>query len=168
VGGVFQGGTQVSSGPGNVGVQAIASGAANALLAQSASSGVNFINALPPVGITQNGSAHGHLAVNILTVDPTTVSNGETWWITNGFKTRLSGVSYTVAPLKAGTVALTSGTPSTATVTMPVAGMNCTCTEATAAANNGTLKCAVASTTLTITGPNTVTDTISYTCLVSQ
>jgi hypothetical protein len=69
-----------------------------------------------------------------------------------------------------GTVPLTSGTPSTATVTGMTAFTStssyvCTVTNATNAANN-LLKVANASTTsFVITGPNTLTDTINYICI---
>lgn len=60
-----------------------------------------------------------------------------------------------------GSVALTSGTPSTATVST-FTGARCVCTNTTTQANP--VKCAVSSATLTITGPNSVTDTIAYFC----
>lgn len=107
----------------------------------------------------------------------TMTTNSMTWtdngasgitFATTAVKAHIGATTYSLAPLKAGTVALTSGTPSTKTVALPISGMTCTCTEATTAANNGNLKCAVAATTLTITGPNTVSDSINYTCMVSQ
>jgi len=64
-----------------------------------------------------------------------------------------------------GSVALTSGTPSTATVTVR-SGASCACwptgnTAAIAAAGCAT---SVSSTTLTLTGPNSVTTTMRYFC----
>lgn len=71
-----------------------------------------------------------------------------------------------------GVVALTSGTPSTATITgisvFSVTSYNCTLTDITTASNNGTLKYNVVDkTSFTITGANTSTDTISYLCVGS-
>lgn len=60
-----------------------------------------------------------------------------------------------------GTVTLASASPSTATATVR-AGSRCVCTNQTTAANG--IKCAVSSTTLTVTGPNTVTDVVTYLC----
>lgn len=65
-----------------------------------------------------------------------------------------------------GTVNLSSGTPSTATATV-VASSLCGCdpvgtTAAIAAAGCAT---SLSSTTLTVTGPNTVTTTINYHCI---
>lgn len=64
-----------------------------------------------------------------------------------------------------GQVALTSGTPSTATATV-VASSICTCTPVGATAAIAAAGCAtgVSSTTLTLTGPNTVTTTMTYHC----
>lgn len=69
--------------------------------------------------------------------------------------------STALAGLKFGTVTLTSASPSTATATV-LSGMNCVCTNQTTQANP--VKCAVSSTTLTVTGPNTVTDVVGYLC----
>lgn len=63
--------------------------------------------------------------------------------------------------LKFGTITLSSGTPSTGTATV-LASMNCVCTNQTTQTSN--IKCNVSSTTLTATGPNTVTDVVSYLC----
>lgn len=57
--------------------------------------------------------------------------------------------------------ALTSGTPSTWTVTVPT-GSTCTCADATTQANP--VKCAVSGTTLTATGIATNTDVITAQC----
>ena len=57
--------------------------------------------------------------------------------------------------------ALTSATPSTWTVTVPT-GSACSCTNATTQANP--VKCVVSGTTLTATGPTTVTDVVNATC----
>lgn len=68
-----------------------------------------------------------------------------------------------------GSVALTSGTPSTATVTgiSPAFASNtayrCTLTNGTTAANGVSITY-VSGSSFTITGPNTVTDVISYIC----
>jgi hypothetical protein len=59
-----------------------------------------------------------------------------------------------------GSITLTSGTPSTGTATV-LSGAKCTCTDSTAAS---AIMCAVSGTTLTATGPNTVTDVINYFC----
>jgi hypothetical protein len=121
----------------------------------------------PGIVVSGNVTAPA-IHINGQSADPGVASDGDLWIKSNQLKNRLNAVNYIVAPLKAGTVALVSGTPSTKTVTMPVTGMVCTCTEATTAANNGNLKCVVAATTLTITGPNTNTDNINYTCMVAQ
>lgn len=62
-------------------------------------------------------------------------------------------------------VALSSGTPSTATATVS-AGSVCTCTPVGATAAIAAAGCAtgVSSTTLTLTGPNSVTTTMTYDC----
>lgn len=62
-------------------------------------------------------------------------------------------------------VALVSGTPSTQTATV-IAGSICTATPvgATAAIAAGGIATGVSSTTLTLTGPNTVTTTVTYDC----
>lgn len=62
-------------------------------------------------------------------------------------------------------VALSSGTPSTATATVPASSI-CTCTPVGATAAIAAAGCAtgVSSTTLTLTGPNTVTTTMTYRC----
>jgi hypothetical protein len=78
-------------------------------------------------------------------------------------------ISSTVRIIK-GSVALASGTPSTATVTgfSPVFSSTtsfvCTGTNATTQANPVKITNASAS-SITITGPNTVTDTINYICV---
>lgn len=122
------------------------------------------------VQIIQNNTAKAHLNLQTVTSDPSTPTNGDVWIsgaAAANLKTRLNSVTYQVAPLKAGTIALTSGTPSTATVTLPITGMVCTCTN-TANTANSALKCNVATTSLTITGPNSITDLIAYTCMVAQ
>lgn len=60
-----------------------------------------------------------------------------------------------------GVAVLVSGTPSTKTVAV-FTGARCVCTNTTTPANG--VGCSVSSTTLTITGPNTVTDTVAYFC----
>lgn len=66
-----------------------------------------------------------------------------------------------------GSIALTSGTPSTATVTVP-AGVTCVCwpVGTTAAIAAGGCAANVSTTTLTLTGPNTVTTTMRYMCFL--
>lgn len=66
---------------------------------------------------------------------------------------------------EAGTVALASGTPSTATVTVR-AGARCFCFPQGATAAIAAAGCAtsLSGTTLTLTGPNTVTTTMGYFC----
>lgn len=141
----------------------------NGIIASSGAGGTGAgASAGYPLLLSQNNTIKGHLLAFPLSADPTSVEDGSEWWTTTAFKTRVGGTVYTLAPLKAGVVALVSGTPSTKTVTLPTTGMVCTCTETTTAANNGNLKCSVATTTLTITGPNTVADNIAYTCMVAQ
>lgn len=86
-----------------------------------------------------------------------------------GSTTTCSAAQNTVKIVR-GTVALSSGTPSTATVTgfSPAFSgtntYNCTVTNETTQANP--LKYSRASSSsITITGPNTVTDTVSYICI---
>jgi hypothetical protein len=69
-----------------------------------------------------------------------------------------------------GTVALSSGTPSTATVASITAFTStssyvCTLTNMTNAANNLLKVVNTSTTSFTITGPNTITDTIAYICI---
>lgn len=66
-----------------------------------------------------------------------------------------------------GSIALTSASPSTATVTVP-AGVSCACwpVGTTAAIAAGGCAASVTSTTLTLTGPNTVTTTMRYFCFL--
>lgn len=122
------------------------------------------------------GAGHTFAPLNIqptlgATGNPTgTLSDGDIWFNANttAMRARTNGVTYTLAPLKAGTTILSSGTPSTATVNLGYVGMTCTCTAVTTAADNANLKCSVSSNTLTITGPNTNTNTFAYTCMVTQ
>ncbi len=62
-----------------------------------------------------------------------------------------------------GSVALTSGTPSTATVNNKCIGTWCTptCADQTAAS---AIKCVPSAGSLALTGPNTVTDTVKWAC----
>lgn len=62
----------------------------------------------------------------------------------------------------AGTITLASGSPSTGTATVR-AGCRPLCTDQTT--QTSVVKCAVSSTTLTATGPNTVTDVVTYLCI---
>lgn len=64
-----------------------------------------------------------------------------------------------------GSIALSSASPSTATVTVP-AGVSCSCwpVGTTAAIAAGGCAANVSTTTLTLTGPNTVTTTMRYMC----
>lgn len=91
-------------------------------------------------------------------------TDGADWYASdNEWHFRANGVTYVVAPLKSGSVALVAGTKA---VALPVSGMVCTCHDNTTAANNANLTCPVSATTLTLTG--TGTDTIAYTCMVAQ
>lgn len=69
------------------------------------------------------------------------------------------------ADLACGTIALSSGTPSTATKTV-TSGSTCFCwpVGTTAAIAAGGCAANVSSTTATFTGPNTVTTTVGYIC----
>jgi hypothetical protein len=80
-------------------------------------------------------------------------------------KVRLDGVLKCGYAAACGSVALTSGSPSTATVTVP-SGVTCSCSPVGATAAIAAAGCAasVTSTTLTLTGPNTVTTTMRYMC----
>jgi hypothetical protein len=64
-----------------------------------------------------------------------------------------------------GTATLASGTPSTVAVTVP-SGVSCFCNPvgATAAIAAGGCAASVSGTTLTLTGPNTVTTVMRYEC----
>lgn len=64
-----------------------------------------------------------------------------------------------------GSITLSSGTPSTGTATVP-AGVVCSCfpVGTTAAIAAGGCAANVSSTTLTVTGPNTVTTVMRYVC----
>lgn len=64
-----------------------------------------------------------------------------------------------------GFVQLVSGTPSTRTTSVR-SGSLCFCQNITTQANP--IKCAVSGTTLTVTGPNTVTDTVNYLCITTS
>lgn len=71
--------------------------------------------------------------------------------------------STAVAGIKWGTITLGGQSPATGTATV-LSGMQCYCTPVTNAADGAT-KCAVSSTTLTATGPNTSTGVINYLCV---
>jgi hypothetical protein len=66
-----------------------------------------------------------------------------------------------------GSIALSSASPSTATVTVP-SGVSCACWPigTTAAIAAGGCAANVSATTLTLTGPNTVTTTMRYMCFL--
>lgn len=68
--------------------------------------------------------------------------------------------------IQQGTIALTSASPSTATVNSITAGSSCQCSPigTTAAIAAGGCAANLASTTLTLTGPNTVTTTVFWQC----
>lgn len=74
-------------------------------------------------------------------------------------------VQFTPNNVVTGQVALTSASPSTATATVPASSV-CQCTPqgTTAAIAAGGCAASVSSTTLTLTGPNTVTTTMNYRC----
>lgn len=65
-----------------------------------------------------------------------------------------------------GTIALVSASPSTNTVTLPATDYTCSCAPigGSAAIAAGGCAAAVSGTTLTVTGPNTVTTTVKYDC----
>lgn len=71
------------------------------------------------------------------------------------------------ADIACGTIALSSGTPSTATKTV-TAGATCFCWPVGTTAVIAAAGCAanVSSTTATFTGPNTVTTTVGYICFL--
>lgn len=176
--GLTAGGGQgiIATGNGGPGVQAIGGGDGIDAVAGSATSVAGKFGSTSATGnggaislITPVTPSHGQLIYNTASADPGSPNNGEVWWNSTGFMKIKNSVGNThiLMPLKAGTIALTSGTPSTATVSLGYTGFVCTCTETTTAANN-LLKCSVASSTLTITGPNTVTDIIAYTCIQAQ
>lgn len=82
-----------------------------------------------------------------------------------------AGTAQTAAQLVYGSVALTSGSPSTATITgiSPAFSSNtsykCALSNETAAANNLLSISYVSGSSFTITGPNTITDVIGYVCI---
>lgn len=82
--------------------------------------------------------------------------------VTAGTTLTVSGDSITASTKTRGTCALNNASPSVCTATVN-SGAICVCANNTTAANG--VKCAVSSTTLTITGPNTTTDTVSYVCM---
>lgn len=161
------------------GMQATGTGTGGGITAQGGSSGGQGVTAIGGSGAVEGLIAYtgnstspavGQIELTTSANAPSAPNNGDIWISgTNGTQmgVRLNSASYTIAPLKAGTIALTSASPSTATVTLPLATMACTCSEVTNQTN--TVKCGTGgTTTLTITGPNTVTDTIAYTCMVAQ
>lgn len=87
-----------------------------------------------------------------------------------GTTTTCANTATTSGRVIIGAVALSSGTPSTATVTgispafTSTATYRCAITEATTATNNLLKIVNTSSSSFTITGPNTLTDTISYVC----
>lgn len=88
---------------------------------------------------------------------------GADWWGTDGKWHFSSGSAfYSIAPLKAGKCTLGTNCSS---ITLPLVGMSCTCTDTTAT-NACRVNDTTASTTLTIVG--TGTDVINYICLVQQ
>ncbi len=76
-------------------------------------------------------------------------------------------IQFAPRSVQAGAVALTSASPSTATVTSITAGSTCYCSPVGTTAAIAAAGCAasLSSTTLTLTGPNTVTTTMAYTCV---
>lgn len=74
----------------------------------------------------------------------------------------LTSSSTALTAIKFGTITLGGQSPATGTATV-LASMNCVCTPQTNA-SDGLTKCAVSSTTLTATGPNSSTGVISYLC----
>jgi Pectate lyase superfamily protein len=120
--------------------------------------------------LASGNRANAHIGMTPLRIDPRSLSNGDLWVQGENvqeLKFRDKGVTHVLAPLKAGVVALSSGKPSTATVTLPLPDMVCTCTETTNEANN-LLKCPVSGTKLEISGPDFIKDAIAYTCMVAQ
>lgn len=111
--------------------------------------------------------ATGDFAIggNITQTGATTVSTGTGTFTHNGSVTLATGKNFTLPTVTAGTVALVSGTPSTATVTV-TAGSKCICGANGGSAAIAAAGCAagVSSTTLTLTGPNSVTTTVGYFC----
>lgn len=77
-------------------------------------------------------------------------------------KLNVASDDITAATKTRGTCNLNAGSPSTCTATVN-SGAICTCSN-TGTSTNG-IKCAVSSTTLTITGPNGASDTCSYHCM---
>lgn len=73
-----------------------------------------------------------------------------------------SGDNITASTKTRGTATLNGASPSVATATVNT-GAICVCTNTGTAANP--VKCAVSSTTLTITGPNAASDVVAYHCM---
>lgn len=89
----------------------------------------------------------GATTVTALTASGTFTNSGDN--IVAGTKTR-------------GNCTLNNASPSVCTATVNT-GAICVCANNTTTTND--VKCAVSSTTLTVTGPNTTTDVVSYVCL---
>lgn len=110
-------------------------------------------------GATAPGSGTWNAGSHVLNSAPAVGGTPFAWAAT------VAGTPGTWTPLVAassvGTITLSSGTPSTGTATV-ASGSRCVCTNQTAQANP--IKCAVAATILTATGPNTVTDVVTYAC----
>lgn len=111
-----------------------------------------------------------HVVCGANGVHTVTAISGTSIWLSTNWSANCTAVGLfyagpTIVPLQtgsnAGSITLSSGTPSTGTATV-ASGSKCVCTNATTQAN--AIKCAVSSTTLTATGPNTVTDSVTYLC----
>lgn len=88
-----------------------------------------------------------------------------------GTTSTCSATAMTSGQIVQGSAALVSGTPSTVTITAispaftSTATYNCTATEITNPANNLLSVTKVSGSSITITGPNTLTDVVSYICV---
>jgi len=88
-----------------------------------------------------------------------------------GTTSTCSATAMTSGQIVQGSVALVSGTPSVVTITgispafTSTATYNCTATEITNAANNLLSVTKVSGSSITITGPNTLTDVVSFICV---
>ena len=122
-----------------------------------------------PHGFVEAGTAPNAFG-GIVNAQSGLQQNGTALAINCGTTTSCANTAAPLAHIVYGSAPLVSGTPSTAVVTgispafTSTTSFACSADEATTAAN-GVKIVNTSTSSITITGPNTVTDTISYICI---